>query len=275
MVGKKTSPDELSALKTKAEQGDATAQYTLAALYYREWNDMEGDAVFDPRIAHWYQAAADQGHAEAYGSLMGYIDECRLIPVQELHPISFGDPGLYAFLGVGFVMILLSDQILVGFTKILDSFFLGAVVSGVVCLFLSVLLGAVCGIYDEMLADTYPIETTEGTVYIGDVPEKFWFSPSVRLVSGLGMGILVLWAAGVFTALSNPGDKMAFGLVFFLVVFVSFFLSGIVSGRILSREDRPGMKLIQKVIVETTVVFMIGSLLALVGIALALVVETT
>jgi len=68
-------PDNLSELKSKAEQGDANAQYALADLYYREWDASEASCL-DHRLEtakKWYEPAAKQGHPEAQFCLAGLI----------------------------------------------------------------------------------------------------------------------------------------------------------------------------------------------------------
>lgn len=55
------SNEQISDLKRKAEQGDATAQYNLGVLYETR-SGVEED---DIQAAQWYEKAAAQGHAEA------------------------------------------------------------------------------------------------------------------------------------------------------------------------------------------------------------------
>ena len=108
--------------------------------------------------------------------------------------------GIYLVLGAGLVLIAFGDQLVEGFTRVLDYSLFGAVTSGVVSFLLAVLLGAGRQILNTLLETAYPLQTTEGTVYLGDVPGQFWFSPVVRAVSWLVVGILSLWAAGIFAA---------------------------------------------------------------------------
>ena len=65
--------NDLSELKSKAEQGDADAQYALADSYYRKWDASEASRL-DPRLESakkWYELAAKQGHPEAQYCLDG------------------------------------------------------------------------------------------------------------------------------------------------------------------------------------------------------------
>jgi Sel1 repeat len=59
------STEELNRFLTKAEQGDASAQYQLGTIYY------QGESV--PKsyteALRWYKKAAEQGHADAQFSL--------------------------------------------------------------------------------------------------------------------------------------------------------------------------------------------------------------
>lgn len=59
------SAEELNRLLTEANQGDATAQYTLGTIYY------QGESV--PKnyteALKWYTMAAEQGHADAQFSV--------------------------------------------------------------------------------------------------------------------------------------------------------------------------------------------------------------
>ena len=51
---------EVEQLKTRAEQGDATAQYILGTKY----RDGEGVSQDYGEAEKWYRRAAEQGHAE-------------------------------------------------------------------------------------------------------------------------------------------------------------------------------------------------------------------
>lgn len=52
-------------MKKLAEQGDADAQYYLGKQYFHA----DGIAENRKEAAHWYSAAAEQGHAEAQKAL--------------------------------------------------------------------------------------------------------------------------------------------------------------------------------------------------------------
>ena len=56
---------EIDALRVRAEQGDAEAQYNLGLIYAIG----EGVPQDDAETVHWYRLAADQGHASAQVSL--------------------------------------------------------------------------------------------------------------------------------------------------------------------------------------------------------------
>ncbi len=71
-------PEDLSELKSKAEQGDADAQYTLVDLCYREWDALGANKWSDPReetAKKWYGLAAKQGHPEAQFCLAGFLKD--------------------------------------------------------------------------------------------------------------------------------------------------------------------------------------------------------
>ena len=57
--------DELEALKTAAEQGDADAQYDLGSIYASGAGIPEDDA----KAVYWYRKAAEQGYVSAQNSL--------------------------------------------------------------------------------------------------------------------------------------------------------------------------------------------------------------
>ena len=133
--------------------------------------------------------------------------------------------GIYLVLGAGLVLIEFGDQLVEGFTRALDYSLFGAVTSGFVSFLLAVLLGAGRKILNTLLETAYPLQTTEGTVYLGDVPGQFWFSPIVRQVSWLVVGILSLWAAGILAASRTPGDELEFSVWFSLVLLLRWILS--------------------------------------------------
>jgi len=56
--------DELSALKTKAEQGDAEAQYALGKFYLDKYETSYTDED-EETAQRWFELAAEQGHREA------------------------------------------------------------------------------------------------------------------------------------------------------------------------------------------------------------------
>ena len=56
---------EIDALRVRAEQGDARAQYNLALWYAFGQGDLEDDA----EAVRLYRLAADQGHADAQSNL--------------------------------------------------------------------------------------------------------------------------------------------------------------------------------------------------------------
>ena len=58
-----------TALKEKAEKGDADAQFTLGMTYY-EGRSVPRDYV---ESARWFRKAADQGHAIAQSRLAPYM----------------------------------------------------------------------------------------------------------------------------------------------------------------------------------------------------------
>ena len=57
--------DELEALKTAAEQGDADAQFFLGSIYASGAGIPEDDA----KAVYWYRKAAEQGYVSAQNSL--------------------------------------------------------------------------------------------------------------------------------------------------------------------------------------------------------------
>jgi TPR repeat protein len=59
--------DDIAALRQKAEQGDAAAQYNLGA-YYAFGHDVPQD---DKEAVKWWRLAAEQGYAAAQG-MMGF-----------------------------------------------------------------------------------------------------------------------------------------------------------------------------------------------------------
>ena len=69
---------EFDALRTRAEQGDAEAQYEFGCMYdvgcldetvLSNGLDLEIDALGDAEAARWYRLAAEQGHAAAQSRL--------------------------------------------------------------------------------------------------------------------------------------------------------------------------------------------------------------
>ena len=64
--------DELSALKTKAEQGDAEAQYALGKFYLDKYETSYTDED-EETAQRWFELAAEQGHREAQYCLAGLI----------------------------------------------------------------------------------------------------------------------------------------------------------------------------------------------------------
>ena len=57
--------DDIKTLTTKAEQGNAEAQYSLGAAYYNE----RGVKRSYEQAVYWYKKAAEQGNANAQNNL--------------------------------------------------------------------------------------------------------------------------------------------------------------------------------------------------------------
>ena len=55
------APDDLAGLRTKADQGDAEAQYNLGVMYSKG----RGVPQHFKEAVRWYRLAADQGYAQA------------------------------------------------------------------------------------------------------------------------------------------------------------------------------------------------------------------
>ena len=84
---------EFDALRTRAEQGDAEAQYEFGCMYdvgcldetvLSNGLDLEIDALGDAEAARWYRLAAEQGHAAAQSRL------------GDFHQFGYGVPQDYA-----------------------------------------------------------------------------------------------------------------------------------------------------------------------------------
>ena len=67
---------EIDALRARAEQGDASAQFALGFMYA----DGEGVPQDDVEAVRWYRLAAEQGHAVAQSNLGVRYDEGRGVP---------------------------------------------------------------------------------------------------------------------------------------------------------------------------------------------------
>ena len=133
-------------------------------------------------------------------------------------------PEVYVVLGLGWILIQFGDQWLEGFRGMLDWSPSGIVISGVVCFLLATALGVYRQTSNRLLESAYPIETTEGPVYLGTVPAQTWFSPVVRGGSWLVVGILSVWPAGVFAALLGV-EAMEFAVWFALTLAARWLLS--------------------------------------------------
>jgi S1-C subfamily serine protease len=58
--------DDLASIKTKAEKGNAEAQFQLGSKYYTGWEEVAKD---EKLAEFWYTKAAEQGHADAQTEL--------------------------------------------------------------------------------------------------------------------------------------------------------------------------------------------------------------
>jgi TPR repeat protein len=66
----------LAEIRTKAEQGNAEAQYNLGKMYY----DGDGVPQDSAEAVKWYRKAAEQGYAEAQSNLSDIYEEGSDVP---------------------------------------------------------------------------------------------------------------------------------------------------------------------------------------------------
>ena len=89
--------DELDVLRQAAEQGDATAQYRLGAIY-ANGESVPADYA---KAVRWYRLAAEQGLAMAQGALGGMYAIGRGVPQDDVEAAPLAPSGRRAGLRCG------------------------------------------------------------------------------------------------------------------------------------------------------------------------------
>ena len=217
-----------------------------AEAHLSDWNTEEAAEVLSQYVQlNPNNQAMAKKHMDA---LSGVISLPQ--PEQDRRSVfaRLGIYGPYAVLAAWIFWIESGDRLVEGFTRVLDGSFFGATIWGVVSFLLAVLLGAFRQILNTLLERSYPLETTEGTVYLGDTfflfgqPAQVWVTPIVSAISWLVVGTLSLWAAGIFAVSRTPGSELEFGIWLAAVLFLRWLFStlirrGMFAGMHKSREN--------------------------------------
>ena len=84
-MGTLAAQTDVEALRAKAEQGDAQAQFNLGFRY----NNGEGVPQDDAEAVKWYRLAAEQGHASAQNNLGVMYDNGQGVPQDDAEAIKW------------------------------------------------------------------------------------------------------------------------------------------------------------------------------------------
>ena len=85
-------PDRIAEIRSRAEQGDVDAQFTLGNIYsisqIMSANGMGvGPEIDAAEAATWYRLAAEQGHATAQNNLGGMYADGRGVPQDDAEAV--------------------------------------------------------------------------------------------------------------------------------------------------------------------------------------------
>ena len=85
-------PDRIAEIRSRAEQGDVDAQFTLGNIYsisqIMSANGMRvGPEIDAAEAATWYRLAAEQGHATAQNNLGGMYADGRGVPQDDAEAV--------------------------------------------------------------------------------------------------------------------------------------------------------------------------------------------
>ena len=193
----------------------------------------------EAHLSNWDADAAEEVLKEYVGLNPGNQDMVRRLEEAEVGEISFPSskgkppilarPALYVFLLGALVSIQFGHRVVPGFFEIVEASRAWTIGSALVSFLVAALVGALCQIFNCLLDRALRLETTEGPVYLGDIPPQFWFSPVVRVVTWLFVGALSAWSSGIASAYilsDGPGILYAeFGVVFSLAMLLRWSLA--------------------------------------------------